>query len=909
LIFNRLQINEKFKWLPRFLVMGLIIGCFFIHPTYGQDRPPGVLLPDSLKMRPASPEILPTGAIVKISKDSIEETIEYFGKDSSYMDARGQKVYLFGDAYVNYGSIELKADYIEFDMESNIVFAKGLPDSSGTVVGKPEFKEGDQQFTAEEIRYNFETGKAYINKVISKQNDIYILGERTKLITTKGTDGSAGEDVLYSQGSIFTTCDHPEPHFGILSTKQKIIPNKMVIVGPSNLRIMDVPTPLWLPFGFFPISQGKRTGLLFPRDYEYSDQWGFGLRDIGWYFPLGDHFNFALRGNIYLKGTWGINGSSQYRKRYKYSGNVQLGFDNRRTENNDGTISRQKSFSFTWSHRQENGAHPTNRFGGSINIQTNGYQQRVFNDASRVLENQLNSNFSFQKNWSDLPISLSVGLNHNQNNATGNMTINFPNIQFQTQALYPFKNKNGGSNQEKWYESVVVRYSGETRTRIQGKDTTIFNNFSQTLKDAEFGAKHDVTLGTSFKVLKYFNLNPNASYKEVWYLRSQDRQFYDQITTDTLFNDQGEFYIDTTGYGYIEKVTKNGFVSYRQFNAALSLNTQIFGTVQFKKGVLRGLRHVVKPAISMVYAPNYLDPGLGYYQYLPDPNDPDELDRYGVFEGGMYGAPPASDQQMAISYSINNIFEAKYFSKKDSADKKLKLFNNIIVNGNYNFAADSLKWSPVNVSGTTRLFKGMSTLSARAQWDPYTIDENGRRVDQLQWRQNGKVLRFVNAAVNINSNLTVSKIRDWIQGKEDEVVLDVRNNPTNAGVTDLTDFWSLFDNFSIRHNLNMSLTGLADGSDTFRITTNSINIVGNINLTDNWTINVGNFGYDFARKGFSYPSVSFSRDLHCWDMGMSWQPTRGTYSFFLRVKPGSLDFIKIPYNKNNADGIGSFGGY
>lgn len=846
---------------------------------------------------------------ITISKDSIDAPIDYYGKDSTVMDAKNRKIYLYGpDSYVKYTTLELKASFIELDMESNIVFAQGLPDSTGQMVGTPEFKDGDQIFSAQRMRYNFNTGKCYIYEVISKQNDVFILGDKTKLILGEKKDTvKITDDILFSEGSLFTTCDHSEPHFGIYSTKQKIIPNKLVIIGPSNLRIMDVPTPLWLPFGFFPISPTKRTGLLFPRDYEYSPQWGFGLRDIGWYFPLGEYFNLSLRSNLYLKGTWGVSAETQYRKRYKYSGNLQIGFDSRRSENADGVVDRQKSFAFTWSHRQDNGAHPTNRFGGSINIQTNGYQQRVFNDASRVLENQLNSSFSFQKNWSDLPFNMSVGLNHNQNNATGNITINFPTIQFQTQALYPFKNQNRGSNQEQWYESIVLRYTGETRTRLTGKDTTIFSNFSQTLKDANFGAKHDVSLGTSFKVLKYFNLNPNIGYREVWYMQSTERSFVDQLRIDTLEDAQGQIFFDTLSYGFIDRMTKNGFSAYRTFDAALSLNTQIFGTLQFKKGPIRGLRHVIKPSVSMLYAPNYLSPERGYFQYLPNPNNPEEVDRYSVYDNAIYGGPPSSEQQMALNYTINNIFEAKYFSKKDSADKKLKLFDNIIVSGNYNFAADSLKWTPMNISGTTRLFKGMSTFSFRAQYDPYITDENGIRINRLAWKENGKVLRFDNAFGSLNSNFEFSKIRTWFQKNKEEQEED-NESKFQRQDEQIQDFWSLFENFNVQHNFAFSINQKPSGKDTLVVNTNSINIVGSIKLTDNWFINIGNFGYDFARKGLSYPSVSFSRDLHCWEMGLGWQPTRGTYSFFLRVKPGSLDFLKIPYTRNNADGLRAFGG-
>ena len=874
---------------------------------------------------------------VELSKDTLDAPVEYNATDSMIYDIADQKIHLFGNAIVNYTTITLKASYIVFDWNTNVVTAEGLPDSTGRMAGFPEFQDGAQTFTAKRMRYNFQTKKGIVYDVTTSQGDILVHGTRSKFVSTEveTKDSIQSQDIIYSSGALFTTCTHPEPHFGIRSRKQKVIPNKLVIVGPSNLEIMDVPTPIWLPFGFFPISETRSTGLLFPRDYEYSDQWGFGLRDIGWFFPLGDHFNLSLTGNIYFKGTWGVSANSQYRKRYKYNGNLSVSFDQRRSEDNEGNIVKNNSFAIRWSHNQAASAHPSNTFGGSINIQTNDFQSRVFNDARNVLQNQLNSNLSFNKNWQDKPLSLNASFNHSQNTATNNVTINFPDIKFITRALYPFKRKNK-IGPDKWYESITMRYTSEMKNRFTATDTTLFTR--QTLEDAQFGIRQDVTAGTSFKILKYFNLNPSVSYREVWYLNSLRREFDPtlEIQRDTIFNpdDPTDFQVisDTIGYGTVNDIEEFGFKAYRTYNAAISLNTQIFGTLQFKKGWLRGIRHTIKPSISLGYAPNYLNPNLGYFDTVQEDvrfSDPDDFELYSIFEDGIFGGPPSSDRQMSLSYSINNIFEAKYWSKKDTIAKKFKLFDNIIVRGNYNFAADSLNWSKVTMSGTTRFFKGATTVSVGASFDPYIQEENENgslvRVNKTAWATNGQLLRFEDARASFATRLTVGKIRALFQGKEEEVVEDIRGRRNNNGLNDdglpidplderqqrpekieEVDFLSLFENFSVNHNIAFRWDKTSENRDTFIVTTHALNVRGNIQLTENWGVNIGNFGYDFVRKGLSYPSVGFTRDLHCWELGMNWQPTRGTYSFYIRVKPGSLDFINIPYNRNNADAFNAF---
>ena len=353
--------------------------------------------------------------------------------------------------------------------------------------------------------------------------------------------------------------------------------------------------------------------------------------------------------------------------------------------------------------------------------------------------------------------------------------------------------------------------------------------------------------------------------------------------------------------GEVVDTLVNGFRPYRTYSAGVSLNTQIYGTLRFKKGPIRGLRHVIKPSLNFGFAPNYLSEGLGYYDYVQDAFIEDEFDRYSIFEGGVYGAPPASDQQMAIGYTLNNLFEAKVFSKKDSTDRKVKLMDNFIISGQYNFAADSLKWSQVSMRGNTRLFKGMTNIQMNATFDPYIreYDEFGRstRINTTVWKSRKRPVEFVRANLRMTTNITVQKLRALFQGKEEEVVEDLRpeegdfrNQRRERPVE--TDFLSLFNNFRVSHNIALEWDRIGPRRDTFEITTHSVDLRGSIQLTDRWSINISRIGYDFKTKNLTYPSLGFSRDLHCWQMGMNWAPTRGTYNFFIQVKPGSLDFLR-----------------
>ncbi len=852
---------------------------------------------------------------VQLSKDALEAPVKYACSDSMISDIKNQKIYLYGNAKVIYTSINLDADFLVFDMASNIVTAEGLPDSLGNMAGFPHFKDGTQEFTAKRMRYNFKTKKGIVYDVTTEQQGIIIHGSRSKFEQKEAKDTSGTIDnIIYSKDAIFTTCTNAEPHFGIRSRKQKIVTGKLVIVGASNLEIMGIPTPLWLPFGMYPITDQKKAGLIFPNEYGYNNKWGMGINGVGWFWPINDYFNLSLTGKVYVKGTWGLTMASTYKKKYKYNGNFSFGFLHDRQENLETALfDANNSFSINLSHRQDAKAHPTISLGGTINFQLNGFSKKNSDDPRQVLDNNiLSSNFNFSKRWRDRPFSMTIGMSHSQITGTslrpGSITVNFPTFTFRTQTLYPFKIKER-TGKERWYESITLQYSAEAKNTITGVDSTFFSK--ETLKNARYGARQKASSGTSIRLLKYFNLTPNVSYEEVWYFKRLNKNFIPGLNIDTTTLDNGIMKLDTISYGDIVIDTIPGFSSYRTVKMGASINTTLFLTKKFK-GRFRGFRHVMKPRASFNYSPDYTTEKLGWYKEIEDIYDPTKSNRYSVYQGGIYGEPSSRGKQMTISFGIGNTFEGKYFSKRDSMEKKFKILRTLNLSGNYNFAAqDSFYWSRVSLSGNNSFFKGMTTMSFNATFDPYVnvLSErtNGNlileRIHELNWNKSKKPLQFVNAHLSLTTNLTAKKIKEWIIGKEESTTSKKDKQKKNTIQED--DFFDLFENFRISHNFGMDLTRMPTERgiiDTLIVTTNVIDMNGSIRLTDNWNLNIGRIGYDFRSKKVTYPSLGFSRDLHCWEMGMNWAPSRGTYTFYIRVKPGPLDFLEIPHNRNFRDG-------
>ncbi len=920
--------------------------------AYGQDRPVRPTIPvtdtipnfsDSLNQQiptTLNPPISSQKKLtVQISPDSPDEPVEYDCRDSMDYDIKNKKVYLYGEAIVVQNTLKLTAERITIDFGNNIVIAEGLSDSLGNRIGNPIFDEGEQNFSAKKIKFNFKTKKGKVYDAVTQEGDLYIHGSESKIIQgiKANPADTISDDIAYNRNSIFTTCNHPEPHFGIRAKKVKMVSGKVAVVGPANIELGGIPTPLALPFGFFPLKQGARTGLIFPRDYEFSETWGFGLRNVGWYFPINDNWDTKVTGDIYFRGTWGLNVDTRYKYRYKSSGNFNVSFSDRVQEQSDASKLRDKSLSLRWSHSQDRAAHPNRSFSASVNIQTNGFQSRNFNDANSVLDNSLSSNINYRQAFPGSPFNLTASMNHSQNTRSNAVTFNLPTVGLVMDRIYPFK-KEDRVGKEKWYERVTFKYDMNAQNRFTTTDTTLFTK--QTLESAQYGMRHKVASDLNFKIFKYINVSPNINYTDVWYGNELGKEYVSELTIDTtiLYNADSTILgieYDTTSYGSIVDNKINGFSRYFQLNAGVNLNTTRFFTKNFKKGLIRGIRHVAKPTIGFTYTPDYTNPEFGYYKDVISPETPltemADTINYNVFANGIYGSPGSGGKQMRLTYGIRNNFEAKYWSKKDSTAKKFKLFNDINVNGNYDLAKDSLQWSDVRASGSSRFFNGMTNVNLTATWSPYALsDDRKKKINTFYWDSNKKPLRFVNAVMRTSTTITVKQIRGLLgksksSNKTGQGAPSFPGDDSNRGdsfsgnnqgavnapkgsVKSGEGILDLFENFRISYNFNVELEPSdLTGRDTLVITNHSIETRGNINLTDNWKMTVGRIGYNFRDKKVTFPDFSFYRNLHCWEMGMSWQPERSTYSFFLRVKPSSLDFIELPYQKNNADA--RFGGF
>lgn len=788
---------------------------------------------------------------LSVSTDSdFKSKVEYSSEDSLLSDVDSQVVYLYGNAVVKYENMTLKADYIEVNLANKTLYSTFTKDSAGNQVGVPDFAQADDKFTADEIRYNFNTKKGKIKGVYTRQGEGYIHGETVKKI----------EDYEYIRNGMYTTCDLKHPHFSISANKLKVINDKKIITGPAYLVIADVPTPLAIPFGYFPNTPDQSSGLIFPT-YGESVNLGFFLKNGGYYFGISDYIDLALTGDIYSQGSWGVQTYTRYANRYHYTGNLSLSYSEIKTSEPElPDYNVAKDFFIRWSHAQDPKARPNSVFTGSVNAGSSTYYKNNISSENNYLTNTFQSSVAYSKAWAGKPYNFSASLSHNQNTQTRDISLSLPQANFSVNRFYPFKKKVTVGT-ERWFEKTGISYQVNLQNQIQTKDSLLFT--SESWEQFRNGMQHTIPISTSLKFLKFFTLTPSFNYTERWYVQTIEKHYSpveDMVITDTI----------------------HGFKAARDFSAAASLNTRIYGLVQFKNSKIAAIRHVMSPTISYSYRPDYSDPAWNYYKTVQVDSQGTEA-KYSIFETGVFGGPGQGKMGL-ISLGLDNNLEMKVKKVTDTSEviNKVKIFESLSFGSSYNIAADSLRWSNIGINGRTTLFDKIN-LNFSSSFDPYIIDTTGRRLNQSEWEVNNRIARHVSSNFSVGYSLNhLVTDRKSTKGSDADLK-DINTNPEEYVDLDIP--------FNI--NVNYSFFYSRPGNTEAEIT-QTVNFNGDFSLTPNWKI-IFSSGYDFKQKDISYTSLSFYRDLHCWEMRLNWVPygQQENYNFQINVKSSILQDMKL----------------
>lgn len=803
-------------------------------------------------------------------KPVLEARVDYKSNDSITFVLKTKDVYIYNEAEVNYEKMKLQSGFMTVNFDTKQLFAQGVEDSSGQMTQHPLFNEAGQQYKSRQLKYNFDTKKGIISNIFTKESDGYLHGERVK---------KENDSVMFISSGIFTTCDNEEhPHFGISFSKAKAITDDKIVTGPAWFSLMEIPLPIGIPFAYFPFTDSKQSGFLMP-SYGYAANRGYYLRNIGWYFALSDYFDLALQGDIYTNLSYAVSATSKYIKRYKYSGSFEFRYENNHTGlKNTPSYSSSSDFKFNWTHRQDSKAHPYRSFSANVNLVSSSYNQYTAN-VSDYFNNTTTSSIAFStKLGNSWNMTANLGESYNVN--TGAISLDIPSISLSSTQFYPFRKKTR-KGKTKWYEDISVSYRMNMINTIDTYDTLLTS--SELYKSFNSGIMQSIPVQSNVKVLKYLNWTNGINYTERWYFNSISKTYNPE--TDL-----------------IDKDTIYGFIANRTATFTSSLNTRLYGMFVFKKGFVKAIRHVVNPALSFTYTPDFSDPSLGFYGFYTDKYG--NRVYYSKTENGVYGSP-AQGASGVVNFSIGNNLEMKVKDSRDTVTgtRKIILLENLTFSSGYDLAADSLNWQPLRLTARTTLFQNL-LINYSASYTPYVLDSLGRLTNRFLWNEEGKLFKRQNSqwTLNLNWQFNGKKAAQDKQGSAQdayapaELTYSPFANP-NEILPDYVDFsipWSLSIGLSYSH-LSSYIVSIA-GYETNRSATFTAR--GDVNITSKWKVGFST-GYDFINKDFTYTSIDFYRDLHCWEMRMNWVPfgPRQGWNFSISVKAPMLQDLK--YEKRN----------
>ena len=857
---------------PKFFKLFLLISYTFFINTNSYVYSSNFLLDSIIK----------NDSIKKVDKFLLGK-ISYEASDTTAISPKNKLIRLYNNAKISYEEMEITSGIIVVDYDKNEIYAGRIKDSLGNYTQLPIFKQGQDEIRPDSLKFNMDTKKAIIFNSRTEEAGLNILSDKTK---------KENDSVYFMNRAKFTTsADIDNPEYYFLLRKAKVIPGQKIITGPTNMYIADVPTPIGLPFAYFPISNKRSSGIIFPSFGEQNSR-GYFIQNGGYYLPINDNLDLTLLGDYYTNGSYGFRVENTYIYRYKFRGNLSFRFENLiQSERGFPDYSKSSIYNLRWSHSQDTKSNPNSRFSASVNLGSSKYYQQSVNqmNAANFLNNSLSSSVSYSKTFPGEPqVNMSLSATHSQNTNTQTINMTLPTFQGSVSRIYPFAPKVG--TKKGVIQNVNFQYNVRGENRILTTDSLFFKK--EMFETAKSGFQHSIPISTNFKLLKYFSFSTSANFQENWVFKTINKSYNVELQD-------------------VEISENKGFDSFRTYNFSTSLGTTIYGMYNFsEKSKIKALRHVIRPSVSYGISPSF-DKYYDTYEVVSADGVTTSDIEYSRFEGSIFGLPN-KNYSSSIALSLNNNLEAKVLDKEsdDEELKKVVLLNNLNFSTSYNLAADSLKLSPVRMTGGTQLFKNKMNINFGATLDPYALNENNVRINEFQISNGGGLFRLTSANLTFNYAFSSSSL-DKDSGKNGSSVDEsVRNGGRDDDLfgkamdTSSEDFSTNDDtkdekpsklyNYKIPWTLRLAYAvNYNNSAGQNDISSHSLMFSSDVELSPKWSAGVSS-GYDFKNQGITYTQLRFERDLLSWRMNFSWIPfsANKSWNFFIGIKSGMLSDIK-----------------
>lgn len=820
-------------------------------------------------------------AVIPLSPNALKDVVDYQAKDSIELNVVLRRAYLYRQGSVKYQDMTLAADAVQVDFRTTRLTATGAPDSNGRTGGKPFFVQGESEYLADTIVFNYNNKKGVISGIITQEGEGYLHGSRIKKLN---------DSVMFLSSGLYTTCNYSHPHFAIKFSKSKLIAGDKMLTGPAYLSLADVPTPIAIPFAFFSISHDRSSGIVLP-SYGWMNSRGYYLKEGGYYLAISDQVDLLLLGEIYTNLSWSAEAKSNYYRRYHYKGNVDVryGITKEGLKGDSNTYNKYSDFKISWQHDQDAKANPYRRFSANVNLQSRNYNRNTTN-RNDYFTSTTTSSVSFTSQLGK-SFNLAASMRESYNVQTGLINLQLPSLSVNSVTFYPLRRQNTAGSY-RWYENVSMSYSLSAENNISTADSVLFT--PATRDRMQYGIQHAIPVSSTVKVLRFFNWTNAVSYNERWHWSTIEKHYdslTDAVTVDTV----------------------RGFKANRDVSFSSSLSTRIYGQFHFKTRFLKAIRHVINPSVSFSYHPDFGKARWGYWNQYTDTTG--YVHRYSIFEQSLYGGPP-DGRSGSMRISVGNNLEAKFASKKDTASgmRKITLIENLTFSISYDMTKDSLNWSDLTINGRTTLFKGL-ILNYSSSMSPYVIDEAGRKHDQFLWDTKKRLFHrnssnySAQLSLSINEN-TLRKGKEAPKGHGEIIQPPILQSPYTWNPSLLVGTYADFSvpwNLSVNYTLTYVNSYVASLYQYQSNVTQTLSFSGNMTLTDKWRIAFSS-GYDFVNKGMSYTSIDIYRDLHCWEMRFNWVPFGyyKSWTFSINIKAAALRDIKYDKRRSYQDNQGYY---
>lgn len=806
---------------------------------------------------------------ISIIDSSISDIILYSSNDSIYNDLVGKKVHLYGNAKVEMGDIKLTAGYILIDLNANEVQASYRIAENGDKIELPAFSDGKESIVCLRMRYNTKTEKGYIEELAIKQDEFYFhMGEAKRY----------PNDEIHLKKGRLTTCDLEEPHYHFQLSKAVMIPEKRIVTGPMNLWVKGIPTPLGLPFALIPQQKERTHGILFPEFIPIS-VYGFGVQNLGYYFPINDRIQTSAYINLYSRGSWGLRNDLDYSIRYAFSGRVSVGFQQFRQgfPYNDA----QNKVSVVWSHIKEAKSNPLWAFSSNVNfISDNNTKNNLDPINPQYFNNSFNSDVNLNRTFPGKPITMGMKISLRQNSIAKNISLTSPIFNVNMTRVFPFKNliKNPNKSWKKTVQNIGLTYSLESQNKSSFGDSLLSTFDYRGIGDQFMnGINQGISLQTTAGLFKNaVKITPSISYGNKINLQ-QIQKNYNAIDNSTK----------------IDTLDKYGMA--HEFSMNINLTTVLFSYYRFIGKNKPLLRHLMTPSIGYRYVPlinPLITSNAGINQALIS---------YSPYERSIYNVGNASKSSF-LTFGVNNSLEIKSKSAKDTLTgfRKIRIIDQFSITGNYDFNKDSMKLSNLQLNLRISPFTWVNFV-ANAGFSPYSWNTvSGKSLASYATQTGQSLGRFLSNNFTSTLTLATKKSREVIDEAKETVKTNWNSDfnqfslhPEQAIYFNIPWKVNLSHVYSI--NANTTKTSLSNKNYYF---VQTIVLNGDISFTKRWNLS-SNLNLDIQTKQITNVNFSLNRNLHCWALSFYWTPIGGNKSFLLSIRNTSSIFkdAKIEFRK------------